>query len=399
MATFRYTARQLNGQSTSGTLTANSLHEATVALAARNLFPIELVSEPVKAAARRKVSARILSAMYRQLADLLRAGVPLARCLEILSQQDSHPELRRVMPQLLTAVRDGSSLADAMAQHPTVFRELVVSIIRAGEEGGFLEDALQRVAGFVEQQDELASRIQGAIAYPGFLVVTGVIVVLGMLVFFVPNFAPIFDRLAKEGKLPWLTQALIAASDALRGQAWGMAALLIAAVAGVVYLVRQPAVAAWCDRYRLRLFGIGPVIRDLAVARFCRVLGTLLRNGVPILNSLKIAKDATGVAEITEAIAAATQRISAGRSLAKPLAECRHFQPDVLEMIAVGEQSNRLEHVLVDLADAIDRRTQRQIDLLVRLIEPSLLLVIAMIVLLMVIGLLLPAFDSAGTIS
>ncbi len=399
MATFRYKARQLNGQSTSGTLTANSVHDATVALAARSLFPIELVSEPVKAAARRKVSARILSAMYRQLADLLRAGVPLARCLEILSQQDSHPELRRVMPQLLTAVRDGSSLADAMAQHPTVFRELVVSIIRAGEEGGFLEDALQRVAGFVEQQDELASRIQGAIAYPGFLVVTGVIVVLGMLVFFVPNFAPIFDRLAQEGKLPWLTQALIAASDALRGQAWGMAALLIAAVAGVVYLIRQPAVAAWCDRYRLRLFGIGPVIRDLAVARFCRVLGTLLRNGVPILNSLKIAKDATGVAEITEAIAAATQRISAGRSLAKPLAECRHFQPDVLEMIAVGEQSNRLEHVLVDLADAIDRRTQRQIDLLVRLIEPSLLLVIAMIVLLMVIGLLLPAFDSAGTIS
>lgn len=399
MATFRYTARQLNGQSTSGTLTANSVHEATVALAARSLFPIELVSEPVKAAARRKVSARILSAMYRQLADLLRAGVPLARCLEILSQQDSHPELRRVMPQLLTAVRDGSSLADAMAQHPTVFRELVVSIIRAGEEGGFLEDALQRVAGFVEQQDELASRIQGAIAYPGFLVVTGVIVVLGMLVFFVPNFAPIFDRLAQEGKLPWLTQALIAASDALRGQAWGMAALLIAAVAGVVYLIRQPVVAAWCDRYRLRLFGIGPVIRDLAVARFCRVLGTLLRNGVPILSSLKIAKDATGVAEITEAIAAATQRISAGRSLAKPLAECRHFQPDVLEMIAVGEQSNRLEHVLVDLADAIDRRTQRQIDLLVRLIEPSLLLVIAMIVLLMVIGLLLPAFDSAGTIS
>ncbi len=221
--------------------------------------------------------------MYRQLADLLRAGVPLARCLEILSQQDSHPELRRVMPQLLTAVRDGSSLADAMAQHPTVFRELVVSIIRAGEEGGFLEDALQRVAGFVEQQDELASRIQGAIAYPGFLVVTGVIVVLGMLVFFVPNFAPIFDRLAQEGKLPWLTQVLIAASDTLRGQAWGMAALLIAAVAGVVYLIRQPAVAAWCDRYRLRLFGIGPVIRDLAVARFCRVLGTLLRNGVPIL--------------------------------------------------------------------------------------------------------------------
>ncbi|MBL8826387.1 MAG: type II secretion system F family protein [Planctomycetaceae bacterium] len=399
MPTFRYKARQLNGQSTTGTLTANSEHDATVALAARSLFPIELESEPVKAHRRRRVSARVLSAVYRQLADLLRAGVPLARCLEILAQQDSHPELRRVMPQLLTAVRDGSSLADAMAQHPTVFRELVVSIIRAGEEGGFLEDALQRVAGFVEQQDELASRIQGAVAYPGFLVVTGVIVVLGMLVFFVPNFAPIFDRLAQEGKLPWLTQALIAASDALRGQAWGLAALLIAAVAGVVYLIRQPATVAWCDRYRLRLYGIGPVIRDLAVARFCRVLGTLLRNGVPILNSLKIAKDATGVTEITEAIAAATQRISAGRSLAKPLSECRHFQPDVLEMIAVGEQSNRLEHVLVDLADAIDRRTQRRIDLLVRLIEPSLLLVIAMIVLLMVIGLLLPAFDSAGTIS
>jgi general secretion pathway protein F/type IV pilus assembly protein PilC len=399
MPIFHYKARQINGQMTSGTLSAAAAHDAVVALVARNMFPVEVALQPAKASSHRKVSARILSTLYRQLADLLRAGVPLARCLEILAQQDSHPVLREVMPQLLNAVKDGSTLADAMAEYPNVFRDLVVSVIRAGEEGGFLEDALQRVAGFVEQQEELTARIQGALAYPGFLVATGLVVVLGMLIFFVPNFAPIFDRLAKEDKLPWLTQALIKASDTLRGQAWGLAVLFFLLVVGVSCLLRQPATIKWCDRNRLRLYGIGPVVRDLAIARFCRVLGTLLRNGVPILNSLRIAKDATGVAEITDAIATAAQRITAGRSLATPLSECRHFQPEVLEMIAVGEQSNRLEHVLIDLADAIDRRTQRRIDLLVRLIEPSLLLVIALIVMLMVIGLLLPAFDSAGTIS
>ena len=399
MANFLYIARQMNGQTAQGALIAMSEKEALATLVGRGLFPLQVTPETAKRAASQRVSARILTSVYRQLADLLRAGVPLTRGLEILAQQAKHPGLNDVMPRILRAVRDGSPLASAMAEHPAIFHDLVVNMVRAGEEGGFLEDALQRVAILVERQDELHSRLMGALAYPLFLVGTGLVVVLGMLIFFVPNFVPIFDRLAKEGQLPWLTRLLMAMSDMLRGQSWGLAIALIAVLGLVAFGLRQSFVSEWLQRKRLSIVAIGPILRDLAVARFCRVLGTLLSNGVPMLKSIKISRAATGDKEIEAAIASAARQVTAGHSLAKPLADCRHFTAEVLEMIAVGEQSNRLEHVLVDVADTLDRRSQRQIDLLVKFIEPALLLVIALLVLLLVVGLLLPAFDSAGTIS
>jgi general secretion pathway protein F/type IV pilus assembly protein PilC len=236
-------------------------------------------------------------------------------------------------------------------------------------------------------------------AYPAFLVVVGGLILVGMLVFFVPKFEPLFDRMREEGTLPWATVALLAASYYLQKYGW---VLLI--VAPVVYVLLQKlftddAGRRRFDAFRLKLYGIGTVVRSLAIARFCRVLGTLLHNGVPILNSLRIAKDATGNRVLSEAINEAAEHVSSGRSLAQPLAECQQFPLDVIEMISVGEEANNLEQVLVNIAEKMERQTNRQLDLVVRLLEPLMLVVMAGVILFILLALMLPIFNSSTTVS
>ncbi len=251
-----------------------------------------------------------------------------------------------------------------MQRHPRAFSELAVSMITAGEEGGFLEDVLKRIAAFTEHQQELRGRVTGALVYPAFLLVMGAGIVGVMMIFFVPKFAPIFERMASAGELPAATSLLMSASDAFRS--YGVL-IVAAAVGGGFLLVRyvretEAGRLRW-DRVRLfgvkvgrKEFGFGPIARSLAIARFCRILGTLLHNGVPILQSLRIAKDATGNRVLAGAIETAAESITAGRSIAGPLAASGQFPEEVTEMIAVGEEANNLEQVLVDIADATERQ-------------------------------------------
>jgi general secretion pathway protein F/type IV pilus assembly protein PilC len=272
-------------------------------------------------------------------------------------------------------------------------------MVRAGEEGSFLEDTLQRIADFTEHQEELKGKVFGAMAYPAFLVVVGSLILVLMLVFFVPKFEPLFDRMREEGTLPWATTALLAVSYELQHRGWVM---LIVAPVLVVFLQKQFANEAGhrrFDAFRLKLYGIGQVVRSLAIARFCRVLGTLLHNGVPILNSLRIAKDATGNKILSEAIAEAAEHVSSGRSLAQPLAECKQFPVDVIEMISVGEEANNLEHVLVSVAEKMERTTNRQLELVVRLLEPLMLVIMAGVILFVLLALMLPIFNSSTAVS
>jgi general secretion pathway protein F/type IV pilus assembly protein PilC len=344
------------------------------------------------------VPAQLLSVTYSQLADLLHSGVPLLRALEVIEKQTSHAGLKQVLEEVHHHVEEGATLAEAIGRFPGIFSEMAISMVRAGSEGGFLEEALTRVAEFTETQEDLKKRTLGAVAYPAFLAIVGTIIVVVLLVFFVPQFKDLFQRLEERNELPPVTKVLLATSAVVRTHGWWILILLVVGAWFLRRWIRGEDGRTWRDRMSLRVPLAGPILQSLAVARFCRVLGTLLKNGVPILRSLEISRDATGNRVLGEAIGKATENISAGQSLAGPLGESGRFPPSVVEMIGVAEQANNLENVLLDVADSLEKRTWRKLDLAVRLIEPILLLILAAMVLTVVIALLLPVFKMAGAV-
>jgi general secretion pathway protein F/type IV pilus assembly protein PilC len=400
MPEFNYTARDQAGQMVTGTITAASSREAATALAGRMVFPLTVADAGVGVEFSRvhRVPATMLSMAYGQMADLLRSGVPLLRAIDVVEKQTSHAGLKAILVEIHRRVEDGSTLADAMARFEKVLGEMAVSMVRAGGEGGFLEDALSRVAQFTETQDDLKKRTMGAIAYPAFLAVVGTIIVVVLVVFFVPKFADLFQQLRDKGELPAVTEWLLNTSAFMRR--WGVV-LLAGLIGGGWWLRRWLQTDAgrwWADRWRIRLPLVGPVFLGLAVARFCRVFGTLLHNGVPILRSLEISQGAAGNRVLAAAISHATENISAGQSLAGPLGASGQFPPVVVEMIAVAEQANNLETVLLSVADSLERTTWRRLDLTVRLIEPMMLLMLAAVILVLVIALLLPVIKMSQTV-
>lgn len=403
MPEFTYDAMASTGQRSHGSLVANSEREAMAMLDSRGLFPIHISASKAAAAGGihrhgRRIRSRYMCTFYAQLSDLLRSGVPLLRSLDILERQSSQPALGEVIREVRARVADGTSLAEAMAHHPHAFNELAISMVRAGQEGGFLEDVLKRIADFTEHQEDLKAKVIGALAYPVFLAVVGFIVLNILIVFFVPRFQPIFQKLEEKGELPLITEMLMGTSNFLQRQMlW-----IIIAVGFAIYSYRRWAATEsgrlLVDGWRLRLPGAGHIYLSLALARFTRILGTLLHNGIPILQSLRIAKDSTGNRLLTHAIEKAAENITAGDKLATPLGLCKFFPRDVVEMVAVGEESNSLETVLLDIAESLDKRTARQLELFVRLLEPVMLLFMAGITLLVVAGLLLPVFKMGSAV-
>jgi general secretion pathway protein F len=400
MTDFSYIARDNSGEKVTGTIEAASHREALAALANKALFPIEVRGEPAaKPGARiRRISAQVMATTYGQLADLLRSGVPLLRSLDVLRRQTSNAALAGVLEQIHRQVEDGATLAESMARFPRVFGEMAISMVRAGGEGGFLEEALLRVAEFTDNQEDLKKRITGAMAYPVFLGALGTAVVVVLMIFFVPKFESLFENLRQRGELPALTEWVLGTSKF--AQDWALYILPVLLVGA--WFMRQWWISEpgrwWRDRVKLRLPMAGPIFLSLAVARFCRVLGTLLHNGVPILRSLEVSSDATGNRVLAGAIQDATENISAGESLAQPLAACGHFPTTIVEMITVAEEANTLESVLLTVADSLERRTWRQIDLAVRLLEPIMLLLLACVVLVLVVALLLPVLKRSQSI-
>lgn len=400
MPEFNFIARELSGEKVLGTLTAANRPDVVNVLAGRSLTAIKVEPLVVKPQLiPRKVPSRVLAAMYSQLADLLHAGVPLLQAIDILRDQDSHPALTSILTNVRETVADGSSLADAMRLHPRVFANLTTSIVRAGEEGGFVEESLKRIAAFTNRQEDLKGRVVGALAYPAFLMVTGIVVVVVLLVYFVPSFAPMFERLEEQGNLPLPTTVLMSVSGFLQDFGIWMAIPLAAIVCWAIRYANTSKGRYQFDKWRIELKGVGSIVRSLAIARFCRVFGTLLQNGVPILRSLQIAKDATGNLVLATAIEQAAENISEGKSLAHPLAVSGQFPKEFVEMIAVGEKANRLEQILLDFANAMEERTNRRVDLFVRMLEPAMLLVMAVLVLFVVVALLLPVFEISGSFS
>lgn len=401
MPEFAYIARDLTGKRVEGTLAAGSEREAVATLSGKDLFPLKVASAdgrstPAKGTA--KVKGRVMASTYGQLSALMGSGVPLLRSLQLLREQTPHKNLAIVLEDVHSRVQEGATLADAMQRHPRAFGELATSIVRAGGEGGFLEEALDRLAKFTEQQDELKSRVIGALAYPMILLIIGTLVVNVLIIFFVPKFESLFQRLRERGELPAVTDWLLWTSHTM--QSYGI--FIVAAMIFAGYLIHQRVKTeegrVMLDKIRLKIPVASGIYLSMAVSRFCRVLGTLLANGVPIVRSLEISADSTGNRVLSTAIRDAAENISAGESLATPLAASGQFPADVVEMIAVGEQSNNLESVLPHVADTLERDTWRRLDLFVRLLEPLMLLLLAGVVLVVVIALLVPVLKMSTTV-
>ena len=395
MPTFQYTALTMTGERVAGSLAGVSEQAVLAELESRRLTPVAVAPAKERTALiRRRVSLRALATSYQQLADLLRAGVPILRGLKLIGKRRSQARLAEVYRELAEAVEDGEELAEAMQQRPDCFPAVHIAMVRAGERGGFLEAVLERLATFVTAQAELQSKIIGSMIYPAVLVTIGAIILGVIFGFFIPQFEPLFDRL---DRLPTITTIVFGISS-LIGEYGPLTLLAVGVLAVVLWrLSKRPDVRRRITIVRTWMPIIGPLTRAMAAARFCRMLGTMLGNGVPVLSAMQIAREAAGNVLLVEAIEHATESVRAGEELAPPLARSGLFADDIIEMISVGESANNLDEVLITIADTVDGRVDRLLTGAVKLIEPLLLVVIAVAIGFVAAALILPMIQLSGS--
>ena len=400
MTDFAYTAKSTTGEKRSGTIAAASRSEAMQRLRSQSLFPMTLVDHKTGKVAWASISLPVRVTKEQtadfcgQLADLLSNGVAMLEALKILAEATENSRLKVISMRIHDAVAQGDSLDVAMSKESAMFNELTLSMVRAGQEGAFLEEALQRIAMFLRKQDEMRSKIVGALAYPIILGIVGSIITSLMVVFLVPKFQPFFDRLEQNGTgLPLITIVLLGTSHLMLNYGLFVLLAIVAIGFGLYRAIRTPTGRRIMDKLKLKTPLIGSIFHDAAVSRACRVLGTMLHNGVPLLRSLRISSESTGNMLLAEAMMKSVENVTAGDTLSKPLAASGLIPPQVMAMIRVAEESNTLDEVLIKIADRIDNRIERRLEVLVRMIEPMMLILIGGMVMFVIVGVLLPVFD------
>jgi len=304
--------------------------------------------------------------------------------------ENMNPE-KQALAERTNADNVRGTLADAMDRHPHAFVHLHVSMIRAGEKGGFLEEVLTRVSEFVRRQDELRNKFIGSMIYPCILLLGGLTAITVVMMVVVPKIRPLLEA----QQLPWPTKVVFGVSDLLREQYLGVLGVVLVVMVVVAGFFQSALGRRLWSQLQLRAVGIGKIYTMVALCRFCRIFGTLLANGIPIISALRISKDSTGNEILAEAIEKAAESVTSGEALATPLAKSKVFPPTMMDMISVAEESNTLEKVLIGIADTQEARTARQIDLFVRLLEPFMLLIMGMMVLFIALALLLPILRMA----
>lgn len=397
MATFIYTALDSQGRKTSGIATAQNRMVALEQLAAQGLAPVNLDERKdhpksgghVQSFGR--VSQAHVEAFNRELGNLLAAAVPMSKALRILCRETAHPAARRQWMAIHEDVTGGTSLADAMAKWPGSFPDVYVAMVRAGETGGFLDVVLGQIADFRARERDLMAKVKGALAYPLVLCVLAVAVIAFLMTYFIPRFSAIFADFGAA--LPTLTRAIVAVSEAIiqYGLLFALSALLSVLLIRRAMKSESGRLAA--ERMLLRTPGLGRAVARFALVRFCRVLGTLLSAGVPLIAALRVAREAIGNQTLADAIGSSIEQVQQGRPLARSLAACPElFPPSVVEMVAVAEESGRLDVELSRLATVYEVELDRRLRMLVSLAEPALLFMMAGIVGIIVIGMMLPVF-------
>lgn len=332
-----------------------------------------------------------IAAFTRQLATLLRAGIPLSESIGALFEQVENVKFKSIIGEVRTAVNEGSSLADAMSRHPAVFDELFCSMVRAGELAGNLDDVLSRLADFMESAQRLKSKVQGAMIYPIIMIVVGTVIMAVLMVAVVPEITKMFQQQGKS--LAWNTRLLIWSADVIGAYWWLM---FIGSIVGFI-LFRM-----WCKsengqpiwhRFILKMPLIGPLARQIAIGRFARTLGTMLSAGVPMLKSLDTAREILGNVILMKVVEEAKQGVQEGESLAIMLRRSGQFPPSITHMIAVGERAGELETMLARIADAYEAEVDMKLGRLTTMLEPLMLVVMGGAVAFVVFSILMPIMD------
>ena len=397
MPKFQYTARNLSGGKVAGLIEADGEGAAIQLLERKELYPVDIWNTEDKAdnrLFRGRISNRDLGVMYGQLSDLLGSGVPLLRALKSIVKSTVNKRLKGVLGDIHNSVADGKSLYESMAEHHNIFPALHTVMVQAGERASFIEEVLESLSVFLERLDELRGKVLGALIYPVMLVMLGGTVMVSALVFFVPKFEPMLAGIEK----PMPTEVIFFLSESIRNY-WAIIATAIGGLVAFFWSAMQSQSSKRAmERWRLKIPVAGTAMRMVAITRFCRILGTMLANGVPILQALAISRDATGSALLAENIDEAIKNVRAGEPLTEPLKGGGLFPEQVLAMISVAEESNQLQKVLLHIADSVERRTNQQVDQAVRLIEPVILCMVAAGIGFLALGLLLPIFTMASSL-
>ena len=393
---YAFKAKDRNGVVHEGKIEAESEVAVVATLRNRGAIPLSItptnvgLQREIRIGGPKKVKTKDLSRFARQFATMIAAGLPMMRALTTLANQPGNPELQRVIKALAKEIEGGSGLSDAMDGHPAVFPVLMINMVRAGEAGGFLDQAMMQVADALEAEVRLRGKIKSAMTYPVVIFFLAIIMAVAMLIFIVPVFDNMFANLG--GQLPLPTRILVFLSDVLKKFGW----VILIAIGGAVVWWRKnshkPAVRNIMDPLKLRLPVFGGLFQMVAMARFSRNFGTLLHSGVPILQSLDIVADTTGSVVIARATRAVQESVRQGEGISAPLSEHDVFPEMVVSMIAVGEETGTIEEMLGKVAEFYDREVESTTEALTSLIEPLMIAFMGGLVGAMVVALYLPIF-------
>lgn len=405
MPVFAYEGRTAAGEAKKGSIEATDAEAAKARLRLMKINPtvlkakggvnlpsMQFLTEFFKP----KVTTKDLVIMVRQFATMIDSGLPLIQCLQILSEQSSNPTLREELTVIKEQVEGGSTFAEALKKFPRTFDDLFRNLIAAGEIGGILDTILNRLAAFMEKNEQLKRKVKGAMTYPIAVMVVAGIVVTVLLLKVVPTFEAMFAEFGSS--LPAPTQFVVDLSKWLQSSWWMIFGGLAAAFYGIKFTYAQPKGRLAFDTVMLKLPVFGELLTKVAVARFCRTLGTMVSSGVPILDGLEICARTAGNLVIENAVLGARLAISEGRTIAEPISEAKVFPAMVCQMIAVGESTGALDVMLGKIADFYDEEVDQAVENLTSMMEPMIMVFLGVVVGGFVVAMYLPIFTMAGAV-
>jgi len=410
MPLFAYSAVDAQGKTHQGTIEANTPDEAAAAIKKKGQFPTN-ISETAAAAGggksagkgfsfkflmgsggggTGKVPAKVLTVFTRQLSTLISAGLPLLRSLRTLGKQEKNPNLKKIMVSLAESVEGGTTFSEALAQHPKAFNKLYVNMVKAGELGGVLEVVLTRLAEFAEKSQRIRGKVTSAMVYPIVVLTIAVGIVTFLMLFIVPKFEAIFKDMLGGRPLPFITQIIMDLSRFIQGNFLLIAGAMTAIVFALKFAMRVPGVESAIDSYKLKIPLFGDMLTKTSVARFSRTLGTLVSSGVPILQALQITRDTAGNLRVSNAVENIHDNVKEGESMVTPMEASGIFPPMVVSMVQVGEETGQLPDMLTKVADVFEEEVDNAVAGLTSLLEPVMIVLLALVVGTIVVALFLP---------
>jgi type IV pilus assembly protein PilC len=420
MPKFNYVAMDSRGKETKGTLEVASQNEAIGRVKEMGLFPTKIVeiekaekaekkARPSGKAAGKKsgginlnikipglsgrVKSKVLTAFTRQLATLVDAGLPLLRGLRVLEKQERNPTLKSIVSDLALSIEGGSTFSEGLAQHPKVFNRLYVNMVKAGELGGVLEVVLARLSEFMEKAQKIKGKVIAAMFYPCAVLVVAVTILIILMVKVVPQFKTVFEGMLEGAQLPAFTRLVLGISEAVKDHIVYTAAGIAVVVVLFLLFIKTKFGRHAFDKFKLKMPLIGPVVSKVAISRFTRTLGTLVSSGVPILQALTIVKETAGNVIVGNAVGAVHESVKEGETITAPLEASGVFPPMVISMVDVGEQTGALPEMLLKIADNYDEEVDNAVAAMTSLLEPIMIVFLAVIVGSIVIAMFLPLID------